>query len=308
MTARARILVTPRSLTKAGHPRLQRLREADCEVVFCTPGQSPGEDELIALLPGCVGFLAGVEPITARVLAAACDLKVISRNGTGVDNIDLKAAKQRGLRVCRAEGANARGVAELAISLLLSLARAIPASDRAIKAGQWERYAGFEVEGKTLGLVGAGRIGGLVAKMAKGLDMRVVVHDVVSVAGMAMAPLDQVFAVADAISLHCPPRADGRPLVDAAALAGMKRGALLINTARAGLLDEAAVLAALESGQLGGLASDVLEGEPPANRQLAEHPRAIVTPHAGALTRESVDRAVDVAVNNLLEELGRWRR
>ena len=298
-----KILVTPRSITRAGHPALDRLRAAGFEVVFCAPGQSPSEDELIALLPGCVGFLAGVEPVTARALAAARDLQAISRNGTGVDNIDLAAAKERGVRVCRAEGANARGVAELAIGLMFALARAIPASDRAIKSGGWERQTGFELEGKTLGVVGCGRIGQLVAKMAAGLDMRVLAHDIVPVTGLAMAPLEQVWAEADAISLHCPPRADGRALVDAAALARMKRGALLINTARAGLLDEAAVLAALESGQLGGLASDVLAGEPPTHRRLAEHPRAIVTPHAGALTRESVDRAVDVAVTNLLEAL-----
>lgn len=301
----ARILITPRSLTKGGHPSLDRLRAAGYEVSFCAAGKSPTEEELVALLPGCVGWLAGVEPISARALEAARDLKVISRNGTGVDNIDLAATQKHGIRIRRAEGANARGVAELAIGLMLALARAIPASDRAIKNGRWERQAGFELKGKTLGVIGAGRIGQLVAKMAAGLDMRVVAHDVVPTAGLTMLPLEEVFATANVISLHCPPLPDGRAVVDAAALARMKRGALLVNTARAGLLDEGAVLAALESGQLGGLASDVLEGEPPANRRLAEHPRVIVTPHAGALTRESVDRAVSIAVDNLLDELQR---
>ena len=174
-----KILVTPRSVTKNGHPSLERLRTAGFEVVYCTPGKSPSEDELSALLQECVGYLAGVEPVTARVLSAARNLKVISRNGTGVDNIDLAAAKQRGIRICRAEGANARGVAELAIGLMLALARAIPASDRAIKADQWERHTGFELEGKTLGLIGCGRIGRLVARMATGLDLRVIIHDIV---------------------------------------------------------------------------------------------------------------------------------
>jgi phosphoglycerate dehydrogenase-like enzyme len=299
----ARVLITPRSLTKGGHPSLDRLRAAGCEVMFCAAGKSPTEEELVGLLPGCAGWLAGVEPISARALEVARGLKVISRNGTGVDNIDLAAAERLGIRIRRAEGANARGVGELAIGLMLALARTIPASDRAIKDGRWERQTGFEMEGKTLGVIGAGRIGRLVAKMAAGLDMRVVAHDVVPAAGLTMLPLEEVFAVADVISLHCPPRPDGRAVVDAAALARMKRGALLVNTARAGLLDETAVLAALESGQLGGLASDVLEGEPPANRRLAEHPRVVVTPHAGALTRESVDRAVSIAVDNLLDEL-----
>ena len=298
-----KILVTPRSVTKNGHPSLERLRTAVFEVVCCTPGKSPSEDELSALLPECVGYLAGVEPVTARVLSEARNLKVISRNGTGVDNIDLAAAKQRGIRICRAEGANARGVAELAIGLILALARAIPASDRAIKAGQWERHTGFELEGKTLGLIGCGRIGRLVARMATGLDLRVIVHDIVPAAGLTNVGLDQLLAEADIISLHCPSRTDGKPVLDVAALGRLKRGALLINTARASLLDEAAVLAALESGQLGGFASDVLDGEPPVNRHLAGHPRVVVTPHAGALTRESVDRAMDVAVTNLLEAL-----
>jgi len=299
----ARILVTPRSVTKNGHPQLRRIQERGYEVVFCKPGVQPSEEELLTLLPGCVGYLAGVETVSARVLEAARELRVISRNGTGVDSIDLAAAKQRGIRVCRAEGANARGVAELAIGLMLALARAIPASDRAIKAGRWERHNGFEVEGKTLGVFGCGRIGRQVAQMATGLGMRVVAYDVAPVAGIAIQPVEQVFAAADVITLHCPPRADNRPLVDAAALAAMKPGVLLINTARAGLLDEAAVLTALDEGRLGGLASDVLEGEPPANRRLAEHPRVIVTPHIGALTRESVDRAMEVAVTNLLEAL-----
>lgn len=299
----SKILVTPRSVTKNGHPQLQRIRERGYEVVFCKPGSQPSEQELLTILPGCAGYLAGVETVSARVLEAARGLRVISRNGAGVDNIDLAAAKRCGIQVCRAEGANARGVAELAIGLMLALARAIPASDRAIKAGRWERINGFEVEGKTLGVIGCGRIGRQVAQIAVGLGMRVVGYDVAPVTGISTLPIEQVFATADVVTLHCPPRDDNRPLVDAAALAAMRPGALLINTARAGLLDEDAVLAALEAGRLGGLASDVLEGEPPVNRRLAEHPRVIVTPHAGALTRESVDRAMEVAVTNLLEAL-----
>lgn len=282
---------------------MEPLNHAGFTVEFCSAGVSPSEDELIRLLPGCVGYLAGVEPVTARVLAAARGLKVISRNGTGVDNIDLGAVQQLGIRVCRAEGANARGVAELAIGLMLALARAIPASDRVIKAGGWDRFPGFELEGKILGLVGCGRIGRLVARMATGLDMKILVHDVMPVADYLTVSLEQLLAEADITSLHCAPRADGKPLLDAAMLARIKKGALLINTARAGLLDEVAVLAALESGQLGGLASDVLAGEPPVNRDLAGHPRVIVTPHSGAFTKESVDHAVAMAVTNLLKAL-----
>ncbi|HHN47277.1 MAG TPA: oxidoreductase, partial [Planctomycetes bacterium] len=137
-----KILVTPRSVTKSGHPSLERLKKAGFEVIFCTPGVQPSEEELLKLLPGCAGMLAGVEPISARVLAAARGLKAISRNGTGVDNVDIPAAEKLGIRVLRAEGANARGVAELALGHILAAVRSIPASDAALKAEKWERFKG----------------------------------------------------------------------------------------------------------------------------------------------------------------------
>lgn len=135
----ARILVTPRSLTKGGDPALELLRKAGHEVVFCTPGKAPEEAELLRLVPDCAGWLAGVEKITDTVLAAATHLKAISRNGTGVDSIDLASCARRGIAVLRAEGANARGVAELTLALVLSLLRAVPFSDARLKAGGWER-------------------------------------------------------------------------------------------------------------------------------------------------------------------------
>ena len=304
-----RVLVTPRSLTKSGHPALRRLADAGYEVVFSAPGVQPGEAELLEKLPGCAGYLAGVEKVSARVLeAAAPTLKVIARNGVGIDNVDLAAARRLDLAVLPALGANARGVAELAIALLLALARAIPASDAHLKAGQWQRREGLELEGKTLGLVGCGRIGREVARMACGLGMNVVAYDPcpppVPLEGVRLAPLDEVLAAADAVSLHCPAQPDGKPLIDGRALAAMKRGACLINTARASLLDAAAVLAALDDGRLAGLATDVFEHEPPGDDPLALHPNVIATPHVGGYTKEGVDRAVGAAVDNLLEGLG----
>lgn len=304
-----KVLVTPRSLTKTGHPALRRLEEAGCEVVFSTPGVQPDEAELLARLPGCAGYLAGVEKVSARVLeAAAPALKVIARNGVGIDNVDLEAARRLGICVLPAAGANARGVAELAIALLLALARAVPFSDAHLKARDWQRRQGVELEGKVLGLVGCGRIGREVARMARGLGMDVVAYDPlpppVLPAGVRLVPLGEVLAAADAVSLHCPPQADGRPLIDAAALAVMKRGAWLINTARASLVAASAVLAALDDGRLAGLATDVFEHEPPDDDPLALHPKVIATPHVGGYTRESVDRAVGAAVENLLAALG----
>lgn len=306
-----KILVTPRSVTGHGHPSLDALRAAGFEVVFCRPGVQPDEDELRSLLPGCVGYLAGVEPVTARALEAATSLRVISRNGTGVDSVDLGAAAQRGIAVRRAEGANARGVAELVMGQILALTRGLTASDTALKAGIWSRPApGREVEGATLGIVGFGRVGQIVARLAMGLGMTVCAYDPWPPAGFTpgpgfrLAPLEEVLSTADFLSLHCPPPADGRPLLDAPALARMKPGALLLNTARHELIDTEAVLAALDSGQLAGLAIDVFDAEPPIDRRLVGHPRVLATPHLGGFTRESIDRAMSAAVHNLLTALG----
>jgi len=304
-----KILVTPRSLTRNGHPALGRLAECGYEVIFCTTGVQPDEEELLVLAPQCVGYLAGVERISARVLEASPGLKVISRNGTGVDKIDLAAAEACGVTICRAAGANARGVAELALASMLALVRAVPFSDAALKGGSWERRKGIELDGRTLGLVGCGKIGKLVAGFALALGMDVLACD--PCADESFAPSDKfayadlptVLARADVLSLHCPPREDGSPLLDAAALAAMKQGVYIVNTARAELIDDAAVLAAIASAHVAGLATDVYREEPPADRSLVECDRVIATPHTGGFTEESVTRAVEVAVDNMLAVL-----
>jgi len=302
-----KILITPRSVTRDGHPSLGRLEEAGFELVFSRPGTMPSEEELMELVPGCVGWLAGVETISARVLVAASELRVISRNGTGADAIDHAAAGRLGIQVLRAQGANARGVAELAMALIFALARSIPATDRLLKDGRWERLAAFELEGKTLGLIGCGKIGRLVTGFALAMGMRVLAHDPFpnwenAPSGFKYVELAEVYRRADVISLHCPPPSD-RALLDAEGLAALKKGVLLINTARSGLIDTQALLAALSSGQVGGLALDVFDQEPPEDRRLLEHPRVIATPHIGGFTPESIDRAMTQAVDNLLEVL-----
>ena len=305
----SKVLVTPRSVTKGGHPSLDALRDAGYEVVFCTPGVQPSEEELRELLPGCVGYLAGVERVSAAVLEAAPDLRVISRNGTGVDNIELEAAGRCGIQVCRAEGANARGVAELAMGLLLALARAIPQSNHAISEGGWERYKGVELSGRKLGVVGCGQIGRIVSRLARGFAMQVLAYDPYPSKDFALgdgfryASLEEIIEHADAITLHCPPRADGRPLFDAGSLERVKPGVLIINTARSGLVDGTALLQALQTGRVGGAAFDVFDKEPPGDEPLLRHPRVIATPHVGGFTDESVDRAMYVAVDNLLAAL-----
>ena len=303
-----KILVTPRSLTRDGHPALARLEEAGYELVFSAPGALPTEDELLELLPGCVGYLAGVEEISSKVLGAAEGLKVISRNGTGVDSVDLGAADRNGVQVLRAVGANARGVAELTMGHIIAVIRSIPFSDAAMKDQRWERRKGIELAGRTLGLIGCGMIGRLVAGFALAFDMDVIACDPFADMSFkpskrfAFASIDDVLATSDIISLHCPPQG-GAPVIDAGSIEKMIDGVYIINTARGSLLDGSAVLAGLESGKIAGVVVDAFDSEPPADWRLAGHPKVIGTPHIGGFTPESIDRAVSAAVDNLLKAL-----
>lgn len=307
-----KILVTPRSLTREGHPALDLLKEAGYEVICSTPGKQPDEEGLLRLLPGCIGMLAGVEKISAKVLETAKELKAISRNGTGIDNIDLEAAERLDIKILRAEGANARGVAELTIGLLFALIRSIPYSDAHMKSGKWSRKQGIEIDGRTLGLIGCGKIGKLVAQMALGLGMNVMAYDLYPDQAFTPSPkfrftsLEEVLRLADVISLHCPPTQDGTPLIDKNAVKNMKKGVYLINTARPSLIDEEAVLEALNNTQIAGFATDVFHKEPPKVSELFSHENVITTPHIGGFTVESVNNATRVAVENLLEYLTKF--
>lgn len=300
-----RILITPRSLTRNPDPALQALVQNGYRLVFSRAGETPDEATLLDLLPGCVGWLAGVEPVSPLVLESAHDLRVISRNGTGSDNLPLDVAERLGIQVLRAAGANARGVAELAIGLMLASLRHVPEQSAALKAGNWERRPGLEIEGRTLGLIGCGAVGRLVARFALALDARVRVFDPYPDAGFmpegdfAWAPLEQVLEEADLLSLHCPMPADGHALLDRSVIGRMRQGCHVVNTARAALVDEDAMLAALETGHVRVYATDVFAVEPPAPSRLLAHPSVIATPHIGGLTAESVRRATVAAVENL---------
>lgn len=302
-----KILITPRSLTKDGDPALELLIREGFELVLSAPGKMPQTVELIRQLPGCAGWLAGVEPIPALVLEKAGDLKVISRNGTGIDNIDIQAAQRLGIEIMRAEGANARGVAELTLGVILGLIRSIPYSDACIKHASWERRKGLELRGGTLGLIGCGKIGQLVAGLALAFGMDVLAFDAFPDQRFAPGPrfrftsLEEVLANSDIISLHCPEQADGRAVLDHERLLRLKPGVYIVNTARASLIDETAILEALHEGRVAGLALDVFDHEPPAATPLLSDDRVIATPHIGGYTTESVSRATLAAVENLLK-------
>ncbi|BDG06170.1 phosphoglycerate dehydrogenase [Anaeromyxobacter oryzae] len=242
--------------------------------------------------------------VTAKLLERATRLKVIGRAGVGVDNVDLDAATRRGVVVMNTPGGSSVTVAELALAMILGLYRHVPAATASVKAGKWEKkkFQGHELSGKTLGVVGIGNIGSVLVDRAVAMKMRVIAYDpfispeAAAKLGVTLVELDQLWAEADAISLHVPLTEQTRNLVNAGVLARMKRGALLVNCARGGIVDERALADALASGHLGGAALDVFEKEPPP----PDHPLFAVesfvcTPHIGASTEEA-QSAVAVAI------------
>ncbi|MBI4923277.1 MAG: phosphoglycerate dehydrogenase [Devosia nanyangense] len=304
------ILVTPRSLTSGGDPALGALERAGFSLRFGPTGKTPSEADLLELLPGCVGWIAGVEPVSeAVVTAAAPTLKVISRNGVGTDNLPVEVCERLGVDVRRADGANAQGVAELTVALMLASLRQVPFGDAALKRGEWMRRRGTEILGSTVGIFGLGAVGRKVARMAGDLGATVLGHDPFAPPNdlgpnFSLAPPAEIFARAILISLHCPPLPGGVPLIDGAALARMPPGACLVNTARARLVDESAILSALAEDRLACYATDVFDREPPGFSLLLASDRVIATPHIGGFTVQSVANATRLAVGNLLESLG----
>lgn len=303
---RGTILVTPRSLTRDGadSPYFAPLRDAGYRVVTSAAGRSPSPADLRELLPDVVGWIAGVEPIGVDILDAARRLRVISRNGTGTDSIDLHAASNRGIVVLRASGANAQGVAELAVTLGLTALRAVPWSSDSVKTGGWDRTLGRELAETTVGVIGLGAIGGEVARIFALLGATVRGHDPYAAGSpFAADSVDAVFTQADIVSLHAPAPADGRPIVTEHLLRSMRPAGILVNTARSALVDDDAVLRCLDDGALSAYAVDAFDSEPPELSPLLRHPRVIATPHIGGFTGASVRRATEAAVANLLREL-----
>jgi D-3-phosphoglycerate dehydrogenase / 2-oxoglutarate reductase len=306
------VLITPRSLTVKREPVLGQLEARGFELIFAEPGQVPTEEQLLELVPDCVGWIAGIEPISERVLRAATKLRVISRNGTGTDNIPLGLAKDLGIRIERAEAANARGVAELSIAFMFAALRNIPELDHLLRSGVWQRRSGIEIANRLVVVIGCGAVGRLVVQMALGLGAHTAAYDPFPSHSFAPAgdgrfrwiSFEEAIETGDLISLHCPPLENRTPLLSASVMGRLKDGCCLVNTARSTLVDEAAVLDTLENGKLRAYATDVFDAEPPeAGSPLLTHPKVIVTPHIGGFTEESVQRAAQAAVDNLLSAL-----
>lgn len=257
--------------------------------------------------------------VTAALLDAAGSLQVVGRAGVGVDNIDLAAASSRKITVVNAPLSTSLAVAEQTLALMFALARLIPRADAAMKAGQWikKELEGIELSGKTLGIVGVGNIGANVAQRAAALGMQVLGYDALLSAETILqrsaqpVTLEELYARSDFISLHVPLIPETRSMINGQTLGMMKRGVRLICTARGGVIDETALLGALESGQVAGAALDVFAKEPPGLTALVAHPNVVATPHISAQTAEAQARAAQDIAGEVLAALRgqplRWK-
>jgi D-3-phosphoglycerate dehydrogenase len=277
-------------------------------------------EDLLKVIPEYDALIVrGRTKVNAAVFEAASKLKVVGRAGVGVDNIDLEAAKKKGVAVVNAPLSTTLAVAELTFGLMLAVAREIPRADAALKQGQWikKELEGVELNGKTLGVIGFGRIGAEVGKRAAAFGMTVIAYDPLLEAdeikrrGAEPMALDDLYASSDFISLHLPLSVQTRDMVGAKAFAQMKDGIRIVCAARGGIIDEKELVKALNSGKVAGAALDVFAEEPTGKTEAVLHPRLIGTPHVGAQTAEAQSRAGDDIASEVLNALQgkplRWK-
>ncbi|HET9589173.1 MAG TPA: hydroxyacid dehydrogenase [Anaerolineales bacterium] len=277
-------------------------------------------EDLLRVIPDYDALvIRGRTKVTAPVMDAANRLKVIGRAGVGVDNIDLSAAKNHNITVVNAPMSTTLAVAELSFGLLLAIAREIPRADAAMKQGQWlkKELEGVELNGKTLGLIGIGRIGMDVGKRAAAFGMNVIAYDPliseeeIESRGAEAVSLQELFAWSDFISLHLPLNVETRDFIGPVAFSQMKDGVRIVSAARGGIIDETALLDALNRGKVAAAALDVFRQEPPGLTDVVSHPRVIATPHIGAQTMEAQSRAAEDIADEVLSALQggslRWK-
>lgn len=282
---------------------------SDFEVIYA--GRTPSEDDIVDLCRARnpTAIIVRYSKVGAAAIEAAPALKVISKHGSGTDTIDKAAAAARGIHVVAAVGANAAAVAEQAMALLLACAKSVVALDARMRDGHWDKatHKSIELEGRTVGLVGLGAIGQRFARMADAMGMRVIGSDPFAKElppFIERVALDQLWREADVISLHCPLTADNAGLLDAGTLAACRRGVIVVNTARGGLIDEAALLEAVRSGQVAGAGLDSFAIEPmPVDHPFIHEPRILLSPHIGGVTADAYVKMGIAAARNVLAAL-----
>jgi D-3-phosphoglycerate dehydrogenase len=290
-----KVLITPATLAGNDGPYLKLLREAGFECLFPPRAAQLTEEELFQQLDGAAASLAGSEPYTRRVLEAHPSLRVIARAGVGYDAVDVAAATACGVAVCTTPGTNQDAVAEHTFALILALAKGLIPQDHGTRTGKWPRRSTVPLRGRTLAILGLGRIGKAVALRGAAFGMKLLAFEpfpdmeFVRQHGVTLLPLEQLLAEGDYVTIHVPLTPESRHLINRKSLALMKPTAYLINTARGALVSEPDLLQALRQGRLAGAALDVFEQEPPVPGPLFELENVVLTPHAAGVDLQSRD-------------------
>jgi D-3-phosphoglycerate dehydrogenase len=306
----SKVLVTARSFRKMQGDHWRVLQDAGCEIVTPEQDQPLKEAEMISLIGDMDAALVGNDAVTESVIAAAPHLKVVSKHGVGVDNVDVPAATRAGIIVTNTPGANQVAVAEMAVALIMALTRKVAYHDGVVKSGGWSRIIGTELAGKTVGLVGLGRIGQEVVLRLKGFQVKLLAFDVyqdnafAAENGVRFVSLDELLSESDIVTLHAVLTSDTQKFIGEKELGRMKPGAYLVNTARGGLVDEQALYHALVENRLAGAGLDVFAEEPPKDSPLLQlGDKVLLTPHLGAQTTETVLRMGQMAAENIVQVL-----
>lgn len=291
----SKVLIAPMTLAGLDTDFVRILRNAGFELIYPSKAMQLTEDELLDMLQGVSASLAGSEPYTRRVIEACPALRVVARAGVGYDAVDTVACTERGVAVCIAPNTNQDAVAEHTFAIILAITKNVVCQHNGLCKGGWPRQANIPLRGRTLAIVGLGRIGKAVALRGKAFGMKLIAYEpfpdktFAAEHGIKLVPLEQVFREGDFVSLHIPMSAESRYLVNKQTLDLMKPTAYLVNTARGGLVCEADLIAALRQRRIAGAALDVFEQEPPGKNPLFELDNVVVTPHAAGVDLQSRD-------------------
>lgn len=304
-----KVIVTARSFGQADDKALELLKENGCNVVRITAGEKSVEEQLQKEIINADAVIAGLETYHRELIASAANLKVISRYGVGYDKVDTQAAADQAVLVTITPGANGDSVADLALSLMLNGARNVTIMDNAMKAKQQTRPTGVEMWQKTLGVIGTGRIGQGVAKRCRGFDMRILCYDIYEDEAFKKechaeyVDLEMLLRESDFVTIHSPLTHETENMISAKAFQMMKKDAVIVNTARGGIIDETALYQALKTGEIRAAGLDATVDEPPYKSPLMELPNCILTPHAGAATKEASSKMSLMAAQNVVDVL-----
>ncbi|MGX8833103.1 phosphoglycerate dehydrogenase [Amedibacillus sp. YH-ame6] len=307
-----KILVTPRAFAKSGMQQIENLRKSGWDVHVNETGKSYTREEFLELAKDVDGIIIGVDIADKEMLNSCKNLKAIAKYGVGVDNIDMKVAKKNGIKVSRTIGSNSVSVAEHAMGLLFSIAKNVCAANAEVKNGEWNKNYGFELNNKTLGIIGFGNIGKLIAKMAQGMNMKIMAHDVFPIDeayakehNIQIASFEELICSSDAITVHLPLTEDTKDLINKDVFEKMKKSAVLINAARGGIVNEEDLYDALKNKTIAAAGFDVFSSEPPKKGEiLLTLDNFILTPHTASKTKEADANTIQMSVDNILKDLG----